>query len=96
MKTYPCPNNDGIRGCSVHQTYGLHDLLPPRRFVLKRTVDVSGVSGVGIVAEAVLLNSGQMIVSWLIAPHSLSLHASMKAAQEVHGHNGATEFVEVE
>lgn len=89
--TYPCPHSDEIKGCLFCKQYGLHDLLPPRRYVLNRREDISGVSGTGIVAEAVVFNSGKVAISWL---HSgaLALYDSLSLAIEIHGHNGSTVF----
>lgn len=63
-------------------------------YLLRRTEDVSGVSGIGVVAEAAVFESGKCVVSWLVPPYSLSIHDTLDAAITVHGHGGKTEFVE--
>lgn len=63
-----------------------------RQFHLIRDEDVSGVSGIGIVAEGVEFESGKVVISWLVPPYSLSIHSNMEAAQNVHGHGGKTRF----
>ena len=64
-------------------------------YIVIRETDVSGVSGVGEVAQAIQFDSGQVVVGWLVPPHSLSIHDSLEAAVAVHGHNGATKFYPV-
>jgi len=64
-----------------------------RQFHLLREEDVSGVSGTGIVAEGVEFESGKVVISWLVPPFSMSIHNSMEAARNVHGHEGKTKFV---
>ncbi len=62
-----------------------------RRFVLVRHADVSGVSGVGIVAEGVRFTSGQIALQWRREPMALSVFASIGDLLRVHGHGGSTE-----
>jgi hypothetical protein len=75
-----------------------------RRFYLERTVDVSGVSGTGIVAEGVVfvdgvlsaakdLPSGKVVLHWLNKIGSVGIYDSIKDAIAVHGHGGGTAFV---
>ncbi len=62
-----------------------------RRFVLFRLVDISGVSGTGIVAEGVQFSNGRVCTCW--QSHlgcSLELHDSLADLEKIHGHNGAT------
>lgn len=66
-----------------------------RRFVLERETDVSGVSGVGVVAEGVLFSNGVVALQWTSAfPTSVVFHQrGMESVEAVHGHNGATRIV---
>lgn len=64
-----------------------------RRFVLERTEDVSGTSGVGIVAEGVLFTSGQVAMSWLSQLSSVTVFANITVVETIHGHDGRTKIV---
>ena len=61
-----------------------------RRFLLRRSVDMSGMSGVGIVAVGVQFPSGTCVLEWPPPAASVGIYASAAAMLEVHGHNGAT------
>lgn len=62
-----------------------------RTFVLRRTEDVSGVSGTGIVAEGVEFTDGSAVVHWIVGDyHSTVVWPSLEAVIAVHGHGGAT------
>lgn len=63
----------------------------PRRFVLRRTLDVSGVSGIGAVAEGVQWSDGTAAVRWRgrWATTTVWDHG-IDAILAVHGHQGAT------
>lgn len=65
-----------------------------RRFVLKRHADVTGVSGIGIVAEGVEFSDGTVALRWTSAwPTSVVFHdKGIEAVEAIHGHNGATEI----
>lgn len=63
---------------------------PPRRFVLVREQDRSGVSGIGNVAIGVQMPTGRVILEWTIHPFTISLHDSIHAVIQVHGHGGCT------
>lgn len=63
-----------------------------------RKVDVSGSSGVGLVAEAVVFSNGRTAVSFLpgkVDITSVIVYDSLEDAQIVHGHGGKTIFVPV-
>lgn len=64
-----------------------------RRFYLSRVVDVSGVSGTGIVAKGVVFDDGFCVIRWLGATPSTVCWESIDHARHVHGHGGATEFI---
>lgn len=61
-------------------------------FFLQRHRDISGISGLGKVAEGCILSNGKCLIGWLSGP-SVSIHESLEAAQHIHGHNGATQFI---
>lgn len=72
-----------------------------RRFRLIRTVDVTGISGTGVVAEGIEFSDGTTVVRWLeagvseqnkargVAPTTV-VHPSVASVLALHGHNGAT------
>lgn len=62
----------------------------PRRFVLERAVDVTGVSGTGTVVEGVQFTDGRCAIRWRGALASTTEHDSVENVVAIHGHNGAT------
>jgi hypothetical protein len=64
-----------------------------RLFVLRRHVDVSGVSGTGEVAFGVELPSGKAVLEWISASPSIAIYESAADVIRIHGHGGATELV---
>jgi hypothetical protein len=56
-----------------------------------RTEDVSGISGVGVVAEGVQFSDGTCVLRWLTQHTSTAIYASMADLITIHGHNGATQ-----
>jgi hypothetical protein len=61
-----------------------------RRFRLARDVDVSGVSGVGIVADGVVFPDGVSVIRWRGERQSTVVWPSVEDVEAIHGHNGAT------
>lgn len=64
-----------------------------RRFVLRRTTDVTGTSGTGIVAEGVQFTDGTVALRWRSFISSHVIYPNAKAAESVHSHGGATKIV---
>ncbi len=63
----------------------------PRRFVLRRAVDVSGVSGTGDVAEGVEWSDGTVALRWRGKwATTVVWDYGLDALLAVHGHNGST------
>jgi hypothetical protein len=63
----------------------------PRRFQLVRHVDVSGVSGTGVVAEGVEWTDGTVALHWGGRyPTTTVWTDGIDALLTIHGHNGAT------
>lgn len=60
------------------------------RGVVERDQDISGVSGVGKVAEFAIAVDGRIVIFW---PDGHSYFSSLQDAIKVHGHNGKTRFV---
>lgn len=67
-----------------------------RRFYLFRKEDVSGVSGLGKVAEGVEFENGMCALSFSSSYPHTNVYANMRAVQEVHGHEGKTEITFVD
>lgn len=69
---------------------GFTDL--PRRFVLVREEDVSGISGTGVVAEGVAFSNDVVALRWRSEwPTSVVFHdRGIESLEAVHGHNGRT------
>ena len=63
-----------------------------RRFVLVREKDLTGVSGIGVVAEGAVFSNGLSIIRWLREPHAVGMYQSVKDLIAVHGHGGATQI----
>lgn len=61
-----------------------------RIFHLVRTEDVSGVSGLGTIAEGVEFHDGQCVLSWFGQHHCVSIWLDVKSILAVHGHEGRT------
>lgn len=64
-----------------------------RLFVLRRTNDVSGVSGLGDVAEGVTFSDGTTVLRWLRAGGSTAVYDSLEHMEAIHGHDGGTAVV---
>lgn len=58
-------------------------------------MDVSGISGTGVVAEGVEFSSGVVALTWLSDwPTSVVFHdRGMASVEAIHGHSGATRIV---
>ncbi len=69
-----------------------------RAFRLVREVDVTGISGAGVVAEGVEFSDGTTVLRWLKAgtarPEHVKpttvVHDDVESVIGLHGHNGAT------
>ncbi len=58
-----------------------------------RTLDVSGISGTGTVAEGIEFSDGTVVIRWRGDNPSTVVWAHRDAAISVHGHNGNTQIV---
>lgn len=67
-----------------------------KRFFLQRKSDVSGVSGVGNIAEGVLFDDGQVALLWLTDRASVGIYKSLEDVVHIHGHEGKTEVVMID
>ncbi len=66
-----------------------------RTFQLHRDVDVTGISGTGVVAEGVIFDDGTAALRWRGEwPTSVVFHdRGAEAIERVHGHGGSTRLV---
>lgn len=66
-----------------------------KRFYLNRLVDESGMSGLGKVAEGVVLPNGCAVMWWLKEPYSIQMYKSIEDLHYIHRHgkNNTTELV---
>jgi len=64
-----------------------------KKFYLQRNEDLSGVSGIGIVAEGVEFSDGTAVIRWLGDKSSTGVYASVRELIRIHGHEGKTIIV---
>lgn len=62
----------------------------PIRFLMRRDVDVTGVSGTGLVAEGVMFSTGRVIIGWVTGVKSVGVYDDLMDLYNTSGHNGAT------
>jgi hypothetical protein len=65
----------------------------PRRFLLQRDEDKTGVSGTGTVAEGCLFSTGWVALTWLTSVNSLTFYPAIENVEYIHGHAGSTRIV---
>lgn len=73
----------------------LQDVPKARLFHMVRTIDVSGVSGTGVVALGTQYPSGKCTISWLGELSCIGVYDSLEQLISIHGHGGNTvvEFI---
>lgn len=59
-------------------------------FSLVRSVDVTGASGTGVVAQGVIFDDGTVAMRWLTRHTSTAVYESIHDVAWIHGHEGAT------
>lgn len=66
-----------------------------RTFILYRTEDVSGVSGIGVVAEGVQFSDGVCVCRWRPDSDTAStcVYDSIADVTTIHGHDGGTQII---
>jgi hypothetical protein len=64
-----------------------------RMFVLRRSTDVTGVSGTGDVADGVQFPDGRVAMRWRGDLASTAEYDSIAIVEAIHGHAGATQVV---
>lgn len=79
-------------GCRMsEQSIPVH--LRPRRFIMQRDHDKSGVSGTGIVATGVVFPDETVAYRWTTDPTTAQFAERIEDVQAIHGHGGATQLV---
>lgn len=70
-------------------------LSTPHAFLLERDLDVTGISGTGVVAEGVVFTDGTVALRWSGQwPTSVVFHErGIDSVRAVHGHGGWTRIV---
>jgi len=64
-----------------------------KRFVLVRDVDVSGVSGEGVIVCGVLFPDGRAAYRWITPTPTTCIADKVDDLMAIHGHDGATRLV---
>lgn len=66
----------------------------PKMFRAIRMEDVSHISGIGCVFYGIEFDDGVVYIQWCVKgkPRSFEQHTSMKALEEIHGHEGKTKI----
>jgi hypothetical protein len=59
-------------------------------FLLVRDVDVTGVSGTGVVAEGIQFTNGKCALSWWSDIQSIGIYNGIQDIIAIHGHGGST------
>lgn len=65
----------------------------PRTFKLVRAMDVSQVSGVGVVGEGVVFSDGTAVMRWLSQVPTTTVYDRVEDVGQIHGHGGHTRVV---
>lgn len=65
----------------------------PRRFLLERNTDISGVSGTGVVVWGVVFPDGRVAYRWNTPTATTCTADSIEDVVAIHGHEGATQLV---
>lgn len=68
-------------------------MISPRRFVLVRDVDLTGMSGTGIVTEGIEFSDGVCAMRWTSTHKSTCVYDTIIDLVAIHGHDGATRVV---
>lgn len=64
-----------------------------RRFELHREEDESGVSGTGLVAQAVEFDCGKVALTWISNFGTVAVYDNLLVVKKLHGHEGKTRVV---
>jgi hypothetical protein len=67
--------------------------MPMKKFELRRSHDILGISGTGTVAEGVVLSDGQCVMRWIGELSSIVIHKSIENLEAVHCHSNSSRLV---
>ena len=70
-----------------------HKDLAPRRFMLYRTEDISGISGIGVVGFGACFINGPCILYWSGDHSSLNEYKSVEDLLYIHSHGSRTQVI---
>lgn len=71
----------------------MNTITNARKLTLVRTKDISGVSGIGTVAEGIEFTDGTVVIKWLSHMTSMGIFPNVKELLLIHGHEGSTKVV---
>lgn len=63
------------------------------KFILRRHVDVSGISGTGDVAEGVQFSDGTCVLRWKGKKASTAIYQNIEDLKHIHEHAGSSEIL---
>lgn len=63
------------------------------KFILRRKVDVSGISGTGDVAEGIQFTDGTCVLRWKGNKPSTAIYNSIDDLKKIHEHAGSSEII---
>jgi hypothetical protein len=77
---------------TIEETPTQREQTVMRRFVLDREVDITGVSGTGVVAEGIEFTDGIVVMKWIVGDmRSMTIwNQGIEAVKAIHGHDGHT------
>ena len=64
-----------------------------KTFYLLRHEDVHGNSGIGVVAEGIIFDSGMCAMTWLSDIATVTTFRRIQDVNKLHGHDGKTEVI---
>lgn len=64
-----------------------------KQFYLNRKIDLSGVSGTGIIAYGVILPSGRVVMEWVTEHKSIAIYDGINEIQILHAQPDKTELI---
>ena len=66
-----------------------------KTFYLERSIDETGVSGTGMVAEGIIFSDGHVAMRWCVPniPNSTASYEKIEDVEQIHGHDGKTKVI---
>lgn len=61
-----------------------------KRFYLRRLIDETGISGIGVIAEGIEFSNKQVILCWRTFNTSVGIYHNVEDMIRIHGHGGKT------